>query len=172
MIERAEQTLYVMRHAEAAPVGGAITRDADRELSHAGEEAARLMGAALAGIEPELSLILTSPLTRARNTGELVRAQLGASAVVKATEKLSPGFRPKPIIEELGSVTGPVMVIGHQPEMSGFIAYLISGSSHAAVEMSPASLACLSVSYAGSRADARLVWLLTPDAARALGRKP
>jgi len=66
--------LYLVRHADALPVGGKIDRDAERPLSQTGLQEAALAGQALALLEPALDAVLVSPLLRARQTGERLSA--------------------------------------------------------------------------------------------------
>ena len=68
--------LYIARHAEALALGGTIVRDADRRLSPRGEDDAALMGRALARLDPDVDIIVTSPLVRSIETGEIVVSEI------------------------------------------------------------------------------------------------
>ena len=50
-------TLYLVRHAEAKPLGGPITTDTARPLTVEGERTARQMGRMLLRLEPHRPLI-------------------------------------------------------------------------------------------------------------------
>ena len=80
--------LLLVRHAEAA----SGTPDELRPLTPTGREQARSLGERLRaeGVEP--SAILTSPLLRARETGELLARELGADTAVD--ERSAPGATP------------------------------------------------------------------------------
>lgn len=160
--------LYVVRHADALPVGGIVTRDADRRLSPRGEGDAGLMGRALAHLDPNVDIIVTSPLVRAIETGEVIGRQLSDHPIMHVSEHLAPGFNHQALFHELlvFSAGESIVAVGHQPEMSAFISFLIAGNHEAAVGMSPGSIA--KIVLEGSRPTGYLSWLLTPDIVRVL----
>jgi phosphohistidine phosphatase len=65
--------LYLLRHATAADMAPS---DAKRELTHEGREEARIAGEALAKLGVRPSHVLSSPLTRARQTAEIAAKAL------------------------------------------------------------------------------------------------
>ena len=69
--------LYLVRHADATPGNP----DELRDLSDAGHEQARELGERLRddGVAPDV--VLTSPLLRARQTGEALASATGSVAV-------------------------------------------------------------------------------------------
>jgi len=160
--------LYVLRHAEAASVGPAVTRDADRPLTPKGEQDAVLMGQALALLEPGLSHVLTSPLLRAVRTGELVTGAFRTKPAVAASDNLAPGFRIKSMLGELYGLTSAtaVLLVGHQPDMGNLVSTLIAGGAGAAIALAPCAVAKIVMQGSATDPDARLVWLLTPDTVR------
>lgn len=158
-------TLYVMRHADAVPVGGAVTRDADRPLSAKGKRDADVMGSVLARIDPAIALVLTSPFLRAVKTGECVAGAVHPAGGVRATGSLAPGCCSVELVEEIAALgTGSAYIaIGHQPDLSMFIGSLIAGTAHAAIDMQPGSVAKLRISGPAAAPDVRLCWLISPD---------
>jgi phosphohistidine phosphatase SixA len=164
--------LYLVRHGEAIATGGAVVRDADRPLSLRGEEEAVLMGRTLARIGPGLEKVITSPILRAVRTGEIMGNEISSHPVFTVSNHLAPGFRYKNLYDELVAYCGDgdALAVGHQPDLSGFIAYLITGSSSspASVAMVPGAVALLTVRAGKSRPDAVLEWLLTPQVAKSL----
>jgi phosphohistidine phosphatase len=161
--------LYLVRHAEAMPVGGGIQRDVDRQLSPRGEGDAALMGKTLATLDCNCGLILTSPLVRAVRTGEIFRNSFVTPVRVRASDNLAPGFRYKALVEELSTERSvPAMIaIGHQPDLSHFIAFLIADATHTAVAMPACAVARIDFESDDLREGATLQWLLTPDIIRA-----
>jgi phosphohistidine phosphatase len=162
--------LYLVRHGEAVPTGGSVGRDADRPLSVRGEEEATLMGRILAEICPALEKVITSPLLRCVRTGEIMGNEISRHPIFSVSNHLAPGFRNKTLYDELvmRCGDGDVLAVGHQPDLSGFIAYLIAGSTSASVTMVPGAVARLTVKTGKSRPDAALEWLLTPQVAKSL----
>ena len=161
--------LYVVRHADALPVGGLIRRDAERPLSPRGEQDAELMGEALARIDGSIGMILSSPLLRATQTAEVFQKSAGGGITIRTSENLAPGFRPKSLLEELKRLkTLPaVVVIGHQPDLGNLITFLISGNIHAGIAVPACAVARISLESDDLSGAAVLQWLVTPQAVRA-----
>lgn len=157
--------LYLVRHAEAVRVGGTIIRDVDRHLTDDGERDAALMGQALSRIDSEITMVLTSPLVRAVQTGEIIGKQLAAPPIVKSSERLAPGFSQQSLLDELLALSGDsaVVAIGHQPDMTMFIGFLTSATRSAAVAMSTGSIAHVHVDALPAGTESWLRWLLTPE---------
>jgi len=110
--------LYLVRHAEAASEGP----DDHRPLTASGREQARALGARLRdqGVSPDA--ILTSPLRRARETGELLGRELGV--VPDVDERLAPGATAATLSEAIAGRGGTVVAVGHQPDCSQIAAAL------------------------------------------------
>jgi phosphohistidine phosphatase len=163
--------VYLVRHAEAASLGGAIRADADRPLTDAGEAVAAAMGRVLARMEPSLTMVLSSPLLRARRTGELMCMREFVSIPLRVTEHLSPGSRPKAILDEVFGIgmNATVALVGHQPDLGYLLSYLVCGEAGADVAFKPATMACISLSGSTTNFGGRLEWLLTPDLVSSLG---
>ena len=113
--------VYLVRHADAAPG----TPDELRPLTAAGREQARELGERLRddGVEPDV--ILTSPLLRARETGdELARATGSHSEPV---ERLAPGATADDVRAAVAGRGESVVVVGHQPDCGRAAAELGDG---------------------------------------------
>ncbi len=166
--------LYLTRHAEAAKVGGTITRDADRPLTDHGRDDARLMGAALSRLDPNIAAIITSPLVRAVQTGEIISQAVAGRPAVQTSNAIVPGFRPKRLLEEIIPLGAgkSLVAVGHQPDLSAFIAYLVADQSPAAVAMAPCAVAKLSIADDDPSSGAQLLWLLTPEVVRSFTPQP
>jgi phosphohistidine phosphatase len=104
--------VYLCRHAQAA----AGEPDELRELTAEGVEQARALGARLAALPAPPRLVLTSPLLRARQTGERIASETGAT--IRVDEALAPGATAAALIAALTDEQGPVATVGHQPDCS------------------------------------------------------
>ena len=104
--------LIIIRHADADPG----KPDELRRLNAAGREQARALGERLAasGVEPDA--MLTSPLLRARETGEA------------PNDALSPGATAEAVREAVEGRGETVIVIGHQPDCGRIAAELGDGT--------------------------------------------
>jgi phosphohistidine phosphatase len=161
--------LYLMRHGEALPVGGQIARDADRPLSERGEMDAMTMGKVLARVDPGISIVICSPLTRAVQTAQLCANAFAPPVPVKPSDALLPGIRFNSLLQELAGAgrDTKIAAIGHQPDLSNFMAYLIADAA-AEIAMPPGAIARLTVHPTGTHPEATLHWLLTPELVQTL----
>jgi phosphohistidine phosphatase len=160
--------LYIARHAEALPIGGTVARDADRQLSKQGERDAAAVGRALTALEPATPLIVTSPLVRAQRTADAFRKAFPRPPALEAWEELAPGIRHRALLSRLHTLTeAAVILVGHQPDLTNFIAYLVADGA-AEIALPPGAVALLKLQAGGSAGSARLHWLLTPDLIRTL----
>jgi phosphohistidine phosphatase len=165
--------VYLVRHGEAAAVGGHVLRDADRPLTPRGESDIVLMAEALAKLDGRVALILASPLVRAQQTAQILAGKLHGGPPVLTTENLAPGFRPKALLAEIAASGTPagIVAVGHQPDMGVFLSYLVADASHAAVAFSPGAAAKVAVHFSPGGRDATLHWLLTPEAVHRLSAR-
>ncbi|MGH8225304.1 MAG: SixA phosphatase family protein [Gammaproteobacteria bacterium] len=140
--------LLVMRHGPAessAPAG-----DAARRLSAVGRERTRLAANALARMLPAPACIYTSPLARARETAELLAAAFG-TATPLATPLLAPGFNRSRLADELARSEAPSFaIVGHEPDLSEFVGWLIGGSAGARVKFGKGSAGLIDLARPGA----------------------
>jgi phosphohistidine phosphatase len=113
--------LYLVRHAEAAPG----EPDEQRRLTARGRETARALGRMLRQTGVELDAVLTSPLLRARETGEELAGAAGISAEVD--ERLGPGATVDDVRAAVAGRGWTVAVVGHQPDCGLIAAALTAG---------------------------------------------
>jgi phosphohistidine phosphatase len=160
--------VYVVRHAEALPVGGIVTHDSQRRLSPRGEEDARLMGRALVHLDPNVEVVVTSPLVRAMETGEIIGEEISDHPIMHVTESLAPGLAGKALMREILALSAgaSIVVVGHQPDMSSFVSFLIGGNLDTSVVMSPGTIANVIVEPA--RPVGHLSWLISPEEVKVL----
>ena len=107
--------LYLVRHAEAA----AGEPDELRPLTAQGGEQARALGARLRAEDANPEVVLTSPLLRARETGDELARALGAQT--EPDERLSPGATLDDVRAAVAGRGEHVVVVGHQPDCSEIV---------------------------------------------------
>jgi phosphohistidine phosphatase len=113
--------LYLVRHAEAAPG----EPDELRPLTQEGREQARALGMRLRDENASPSVVLTSPLLRARETGgELARA---LDVESEPDERLAPGASADDVRAAIEGRGDQVLVVGHQPDCGQIAAALTGG---------------------------------------------
>jgi len=113
--------LYLVRHAEAA-LG---EPDELRALTPEGRRQARELAERLRddGVEPDA--IITSPLLRARETGEALAEATGVGA--QSDERLAPGATEEDVRAAIAGRGETVVVVGHQPDCGRIVAALTGG---------------------------------------------
>lgn len=161
--------LYVLRHAIAAD-RELHARDDERPVTGEGLEKLRKITQAFAGLGVRVDAILSSPFVRARHTAEVVGEALGVVPII--VDALGAGADPGDFlraIAEHASWAAAVMVVGHEPDLSGLISATISGDDGAAVRMKKAGLAKIALYDLGEPAHGELQWLLWPKHLVALG---
>ncbi len=142
--------LYILRHAEA----GEARRDEDRELTQRGREQARAVADGIGWLDLKVGAILSSPLPRAAQTAEPVAAKLGLS--VTLTDGLAAGQSPQAALSALNGRSERVLLVGHEPQLSGIVEALTGGRIH----MRKAMLAYVEVQSL-EPAYGELAWLLS-----------
>jgi phosphohistidine phosphatase len=162
--------LYIIRHCEAASVGGAVRHDADRPLTARGEEDALLVAEVLAALDSSIGRILSSPLVRALQTSRIIASRLPGAPPVTPSGNLSPGFRPKALLTDLAAAPAGkgIIIVGHQPDLGELIGHLIADGSPVGWAFPPGAMARLSYDPARSAREATMHWFLTPDTLRRL----
>jgi len=152
-------TIYILRHAEAEPDA---RTDAERCLTSKGRDQAKAIGRFCCQHEIYPEVILTSPLVRAQQTAKLVWKELGEKAKLETVELLSAGMKPAAAFAALNKFSDPgtLMLVGHEPDLSEFIAASIGGGSES-IRLRKAGLAKLTLPEAKPDAGT-LDFLLTP----------
>jgi phosphohistidine phosphatase len=122
----AERRLVLLRHAKSSYPHG--VPDHDRPLAGKGRRNAQAAGAWFVAEGPRISLALCSDATRARHTWEVIRSELLKTRV----EPMLYGASPADVVLLVREVTDEittVVVIGHEPTMSGTALWLAGEGS-------------------------------------------
>ena len=148
--------LYFFRHGEAEPPSAGGTDEA-RQLTDRGRQESSSMAEALlrAGLRPEA--ICTSPLARARQTGEILGEVFGLPP--QADERLRCGATFGDV-QALASERGlaRIMFVGHEPDLSTIVHQLTGGR----VKMRTSCCARVHADRVAAGLGI-LLWLLAPD---------
>ncbi|MDA0205503.1 MAG: phosphohistidine phosphatase SixA [Acidobacteria bacterium] len=159
--------VFVLRHAIAEDAG-AGQADSERRLTDLGRERLRLVvqKAMRAGMAP--AVVLTSPYVRAHQTAEILLEELDHPCELVTTSNLTPYAAVADLWQELREYSrlSPLIVVGHNPQLSELVSVLI-GSPRYAVEIKKAAIAYVQDAGNGPRPTGRLVWMLTAKLAEA-----
>jgi len=155
--------LLVVRHAEAeepADAAAAGRRDAQRRLTEAGVQQMHKGARGLATQVDEIALILSSPLTRAIQTAEILSAAFPQAKRLRHP-RLAPGFDPGRLLHWVVRQTAVIALVGHEPDLSQWIGYLTTGNSRSLVHMKKGSVCRLDMPDHALPGEARIAWCLT-----------
>jgi phosphohistidine phosphatase len=162
--------LYLIRHAPA------FERDARRwpedrlrPLTPAGVKKFRKAAAGLEQLAGQVAHVLTSPLTRARQTAEILTAVARWPRAQELAE-LAPGHAPEAVFAVLREQDVETLaLVGHEPGLSQLLVVSVAGpGARLDCALKKGGAACLTFSSAVRAGRARLEWLITPKALRAL----
>ena len=158
--------VYVLRHGIAVDPGTpGYEKDADRPLTPEGQRKLRQIADAMEALELSFDLILSSPYLRARQTAEIIAEALEAHKKLELSDTLTPGGSLKKLVELLNHrqpAPNSVLLVGHEPYLSGLISLLLSGKEMSAVVMKKGGLCKLTTESLRAGRCAVLQWLLTP----------
>lgn len=156
--------LYILRHGIAVELGAeGCHKDADRPLTEKGKRKLEHVAAAMKAMELHFDLVLSSPYLRARQTAEVIVERLKLHKVIQFSDLLPPGSGFRDLIEFLQPRRfHSVLLVGHEPFLSGLISFLVSGRSNLSITMKKAGLCKLTADTLEYGRCATLEWLLTP----------
>jgi phosphohistidine phosphatase len=156
-------TLYILRHAtaeEAGPDGD----DSSRRLTDRGGEKMREAAAGMRALKLKFDLILTSPITRASETAEIVAAAYSNDPVPQVLPALATGIPPSGAASALKPFAdyGDVMIVGHEPQLSALASLLVTGSADVLkVRLKQGGCIALDFPDRFERGHAELLWMMT-----------
>ncbi len=159
--------IYFLRHASAGNPGFNPKQDEKRPIDKIGERQSREMGRVLAALKVEIDAVVSSPLTRARQTAELAAKELGGKDKIVIDEAMRPEASYDQFQDLLAkhSKSRAIMVVGHNPSITEFLVRLLTGHDHSTwIEFKKGAVAKVTV----EESHAVLNWMLTPKMARAL----
>lgn len=159
--------IYIVRHASAGQHLSNAKKDEGRPLDADGIDQCGVVGRALAALNAQPDLIISSPLKRATQTASLVGNELGYEGKLL----LEPALRPEASFADFRrmldkySKQEAIMVVGHNPSISEFLARLIAKAGcEAQVDFKKGAVARVET----LRHSAALNWFFTPKIARAI----
>jgi phosphohistidine phosphatase len=158
--------LYLLRHGIAVdPSAPDFAKDAERPLTPKGRRRLLQIAMAMGVLKLSFDLILSSPYVRAQQTAEIVAQALKRRKKLKFTDELTPGGDPKSLIRQLNELRPKpedVLLVGHEPYLSKFIALLTAGNTGMAVDLKKGGLCKLETDSLRYARCATLEFLLAP----------
>lgn len=157
--------LYIVRHAEAQPLGeGGIDNDEDRPLTEAGRAQCGPLAAALVRQDVHLDRIVTSPLRRARQTADgLLQNLRDPKPELHICDHLAPDGKRRKLTRFLkGLGVESIAVVGHMPDLALYTGWLI-GSRKVQIDLAKSGVACIHFDDELDKGAGVLVWMVAPQ---------
>ena len=156
--------LIILRHGEAGKSLEAATRDAERALTVSGRKEVEDVAKGLARLKVEVGCIATSPLKRAKETALIAAKVLKKDDLVEMWDELRPEGETAGLYRRLSKLKrdSGVLLVGHEPYLSGMIGELVSGTKQARIILKKAGVAKVEISTFEPKASGDLRWLMTP----------
>ena len=157
--------IYFLRHASAGQSVANPKKDEKRPLDKDGIEQCGIVGRALAALDVQVEMIISSPLKRAVQTASLVGNELSYEGKLQLDDALRPGstfadFRR--LLDKYARLE-EIMVVGHNPNLSEFLGRAISETGcEARTDLRKGAVAKVDM----GRNSATLQWCLTPRVLR------
>jgi phosphohistidine phosphatase len=149
--------LYLIQHGEATTE----EVDSSRPLTAKGRTDVEKIASFLKGAGVDPRIILHSGKTRARQTAEIIAAQLGPSCQVKERDGLAPNDPVKALTNEILGMANDLMVVGHLPFLGKLAAMLLAGSeSENLVTFRQGGVVCL---QRNEDQTWQVAWMVTPE---------
>jgi phosphohistidine phosphatase len=149
--------LYLVQHGEA------LSKDVDpgRALSDKGRAAVARLAAFLEG-QLQVSAVVHSGKTRARQTAELLAAALAPGLPVEAVSGIKPNDAVEPFMQQITEAGKDTLVVGHLPFMAKLVARLVTDSEENAIAAyQPGSMVCLESENVSD--NWQIQWMIRPD---------
>jgi phosphohistidine phosphatase len=159
--------LYILRHAIAVPRDTPDFPDEERPLTKEGKRKMEAIAEGMRAMDLQFGYIVSSPHVRARQTADIVGEVFGQE--VHLWKSLIPDSDPRQLVANLLKVRQDnILLVGHEPHLSGFVSVLICGNAEAQIELKKGGLCKLSSDHLVYGRCAKLDWLLAPAQLRQL----
>ena len=157
--------IYFVRHASAGEHLNNPKKDEKRPLDADGIEQCGLIGRALAALNIQPDVIISSPLKRATQTAALIGNEIGYESKLPLEVALRPeaSFADFRRMLDRYAKQEAIMVVGHNPSITDFLAKIIAKSGcEAMIDFKKGAVARVET----ERRAAILHWFITPKMAR------
>lgn len=161
--------LLVIRHAvaEARETFAATGQPDDlRPLTKKGIRKMRRAARGLRRIVPRITMLASSPFTRATETADIIRDELDSAPVV-VLDELKPDAPFEGLHEWLRGLDDDetVAIVGHEPHLSAFVSWLLTGDANPILILKKGCAVLVDMPADGRP---KLRWVLTPRLLRRL----
>ncbi len=143
--------------------------DSDRPLTPGGTRSMRRIAKGMRKMSLSFDHIVSSPLVRTKQTAEIAVGVLQPDHSIEYSAHLKPEGDMEVLIGEIITSCGAedrVLLVGHEPNLSGLISFLVCGDDSMGMNMRKGGLCKLSAPSLRVGKCAVLEWLMTPKQLR------
>ena len=161
--------LYLIRHGIAAERGDDYPDDSKRPLTNTGIARLRQEAKGLDALGVTFDQIISSPLTRTKQTAEVFAEAMKSKPPIATIDALAPAGTPSAVIQELAKYAKKtrIALVGHEPNMGELAAKLIG--ARAPLEFKKGAICRIDFEQLPPKGVGRLQWHLPPKVLRKLG---
>lgn len=169
---RSALEIIFLRHGEAGARTDEPEKDDARPLTRDGRREMEEVAAYLPRLGIETDLIATSPLPRALQTAEIVARGYKMLNKLEQWDELRPGGETQSLYRRLArqKAGSNILIVGHEPQLSGIIGEIISGSAGVNLVLKKSGVAKVEILGFKPKITGELRWLLTPRLIRKAGK--
>ncbi len=155
--------IYLVRHGIAVEgLMRGITRDSERPLTDEGIEETKMVARGLKCIGVKPDVIVASPLIRAKQTADILHAELGGE--LTTSDSLCPGVTPSNVYKFLKkySESNELFLVGHEPDVGDLVKSMVGAGYEFTLPFKKAGVCCVEVHDLPPTLPGTLKWLVTP----------
>jgi phosphohistidine phosphatase len=159
--------LYLIRHGIAAERGDEYPDDSKRPLTGRGIARLRREVRGLEALGITFAEIVSSPLTRTRQTADLIAGSMKSKPSVVTSDALAPAGTPGAVMQEIArhARKGSLALVGHEPNLGELAARLIG--ARVRLEFKKGGICRIDFETLPPKGTGHLRWFLTPRMLRA-----
>jgi phosphohistidine phosphatase len=165
--------VLIIRHAKAGQrglLGFLGKKDAARPLTDAGRKDMRKAAKGLQTLVPEIDVLATSPLVRARETADIVSRRYDDIPAMELA-LLAPGGSKEDVLAWLRDQkpSATVALVGHEPDLGILASWLLGGGTESFLSLKKGAACLIEMTDKLVPGSGRLEWLLPAAALRKRG---
>lgn len=154
--------LYLIRHGLAAERGADYPDDSKRPLTAEGIAKLKKEVKALARLDVDFDLIISSPLVRAKQTAEVFAQAMASHPTLTLSDALAPAGTPAAVFQELAKHMrkARIALVGHEPNIGELTARLIG--TRTAIEFKKGAICRIDFEVFPPKGTGLLRWFIPP----------
>ncbi len=154
--------LYLIRHGIAAERGEDYPDDSKRPLTSTGMTRVRQEARALNALKVGFDVIISSPLTRTKQTAEIMAGTLKEKPAIVTSDALAPAGTPAGVMQEIArhARKARVALVGHEPNLGELAARLIGARSP--IQFKKGAICRIDFEILPPKSLGQLQWFVTP----------